>query len=77
MVVIGEPLAIGSWNAATALAKNAANADAYLDRLCDEQRRLTERPPIEEPKTQERDAAAFLAPLIDYEAPLNRGQLQR
>jgi hypothetical protein len=54
-----------------ALSKNAANADAYVDRLCAESRALRERPALRDSHTRERDAAAFMAPLIDHEKPLD------
>ena len=54
------------------LAENAKHADEWVDRLCDEARRLREKPAVAEPpKEPERDAAAFMAPLMDYESPLD------
>lgn len=52
-----------------ALSKNAANADAYVDRLCAESRSLREWPALR--GSRKHDAAAFMAPLIDYERPLD------
>ncbi len=54
-----------------ALSKNASNADAYVDRLCAESGALRERPALRDSHTRERDAASFMAPLIDYERPLD------
>ncbi len=54
-----------------ALSQNAANAEAYVDRLCAESRALRERPALRNWHTRERDAAVFMAPLIDYEKPLD------
>src|SRR5262249_61639039 len=51
--------------------KNAANADAYVDRLCAESGALRGQPPLRDLRTRESDAAVFMAPLIDYEKPLD------
>jgi hypothetical protein len=66
LVKLGQNLVL-----AEALAKNAAHAEALVDRLCDEHRRLQEHPPLDEGKARLRDAAEFMAPLVDYEAPLD------
>ena len=51
------------------LEKNARQADAYLGMLCEDSAKLRQRPsPFREPGTA-RDAAAFMAPLMDYEIP--------
>jgi len=54
-----------------ALSKNASNADAYVDRLCAASSSLRERPVLRDLYPRDRDAAAFMAPLIDYEKPLD------
>jgi hypothetical protein len=60
---------VQSFALGEALSKNAANADAYVDRLCAESRNFREWPALRSSRT--RDAAAFTAPLIDYEKPLD------
>jgi hypothetical protein len=54
-----------------ALSKNASNADAYVDRLCAASSSLRDRPVLRDSYRRDRDAAAFMAPLIDYEKPLD------
>jgi hypothetical protein len=62
---------------AEALSENASNAETYLNRLCAESSALRKQPALRELQTRERDAATFMAPLIDYERPINNppGQL--
>ncbi len=67
LVALGQDFLIGE-----VLARNAANADAYVDRLCEQSRRLQEKSRTSQPTTREHDAASFMAPLIDYEAPLDK-----
>lgn len=55
-----------------ALAKNAAHADAYVDKLCEENRKLSERRPLRQLPPRKQDAAVFMAPLMDYEKPLDQ-----
>ena len=55
-----------------ALEKNAANADAYVDKLCSESAKLRDHPPMPAPTGNDHDAAEFMAPLIDYEKPLDQ-----
>jgi hypothetical protein len=66
LVALGQGLALGE-----ALGKNAENAERYLDRLCDENRKLHDHPVALREPGNEHDAAEFLAPLIDYEKPLD------
>ncbi|MBS2023913.1 MAG: hypothetical protein JST92_16030 [Deltaproteobacteria bacterium] len=54
------------------LAANAKNADEYVDRFCEQVRRLHEKPGMPDPTGNERDAAEFMAPRTDYEAPLDK-----
>lgn len=54
-----------------ALVVNAANADAWVDRLCERAERLRAVPALPEPSRGTREAAAFMEPLIDYEKPLD------
>lgn len=53
------------------LNRNAAAAEAYLGKLCEETDRLREQPAMREPSTRAQDAAQFMAPLMDYEKPLD------
>jgi hypothetical protein len=62
-----EPLP--SASAREALAGNARNAERYVDRLCEDARSLRERPPLRVVLSRERDAAPFLAPLVDSAQP--------
>lgn len=55
-----------------ALDKNAANADKYLDRLCEESAKLRDHPPIQPLEGRAHDAAQFMVDLIDYEKPLDQ-----
>src|SRR5947209_4756805 len=65
--LFGPLVAIGQGQAfADALQKNAANADAYVDTLCSEGNKLRTQSPIRPPRNRERDAAQFMAPLVDY-----------
>jgi len=66
LVAQGQNLELGE-----ALARNARSADAYVDRLCEEGRKLHDRPALPDAPTHDRDAAAFMAPLVDYEKPLD------
>ena len=72
---VGEPAAAETlaqdFALAEALSKNASSADAYVDRLCAESAAQRERPALSDFQARERDAAAFMAPLIDYEKPLD------
>ncbi len=60
-----------------ALATNAAKAERYIGVLCDDVRELRQKPPFPSPPPWRRDAARFLAPLLDYEKPYDdlEGQL--
>jgi hypothetical protein len=42
-----------------------------VDRLCEETRKLRERPVLPNRSGREGDAAEFMAPLMDYEKPLD------
>src|SRR5258708_13362270 len=64
-VALGQGFALGE-----ALEKNALNADAYVDRLCNETRKLRENPAMPEMNSAQRDAAEFMAPLMDYDVPM-------
>src|SRR5207248_7076867 len=66
LVALAQDLGLGE-----ALAKNAAMADAYVDRLCEEGHKLHEHPALPDGSSHDRDAAEFMAPLIDYETPLD------
>jgi hypothetical protein len=66
LVALGQAFSLGE-----ALSKNAAQAEAHLARLCEEGRKLRERPAVPEPGSRERDAAQFMADLVDYEMPLH------
>lgn len=57
---------------AEALARNARDADAYVDKLCEENRKRRANPPLPDEPGTEHDAAAFMAPLMDYERPLDK-----
>jgi hypothetical protein len=48
------------------LQRNADAAAKYVDRFCEESNRLKKKSPLRE-STRERDAASYLAPLIDWE----------
>lgn len=67
LVALGQGLTLGEE-----LAKNARDADAYVDKLCEESGKLREKPPLPDGSGTERDAAAFMAPLMDYESPLDK-----
>jgi len=66
LVALGQGLELGE-----ALARNARMADAYVDRLCEEGRKLREHPALPDGSSRDRDAAEFMAPLVDYESPLD------
>ena len=66
LVALGQGLELGE-----ALEQNARMADAYVDRLCDEGRKLHDHPALPDVPSHDRDAAEFMAPLIDYETPLD------
>ena len=67
LVALGQGLTL-----AEALQKNASEADTYVDKLCEETRKLREKPPLPDEPGAEHDAAAFMAPLMDYEPPLDK-----
>jgi hypothetical protein len=62
LVALGQGLELGE-----ALAGNARMADAYVDKLCEQGRKLHEHPALPDGPSHERDAAEFMAPLVDYE----------
>jgi hypothetical protein len=66
LVRLGQGFTLGE-----SLARNAENADKYLDRFCDKSKKLHEKPPLQQHPGDQRDAAAFMAPLMDYEKPLD------
>jgi hypothetical protein len=65
LVALGQGLELGE-----ALVQNARVADAYVDKLCEEGRKLREHPALPDSPSHDRDAAEFMAPLVDYEQPL-------
>lgn len=67
LVRLGQGFALGEL-----LSKNAAHAEAWVDRFCEESRRLAAQGPARPQRPRSRDAAAFFAPLIDYEKPLDQ-----
>lgn len=67
LVELGQQLSLGE-----ALEKNAQNADAYVDKLCEEDRKLQESPAMPDDAGMQRDAAEFMAPLMDCEKPLDQ-----
>jgi len=66
LVVLGQGLELGK-----ALAKNARMADEYVDELCEEGNKLHEHPAMPDASSHDRDAADFMAPLVDYEKPID------
>ena len=66
LVSLGNGLHLGE-----ALAKNAANADRLVDKYCEENRQLHTPAPPANQDSPERDAAAFMAPLMDYQQPFD------
>jgi hypothetical protein len=66
LVAMGQSLSLGE-----ALAKNAANADKYVDKLCADAAKLRANPAMPDPAGANADAAAFMAPRMDYERPLD------
>ena len=69
--LLGKLAALGQGTLVEELARNARDADAYVDKLCEEGRRLREKPPLPGEPGTKHDAAAFMAALIDYESPLD------
>lgn len=67
LVRLGQGFALGEL-----LSKNAAHAEAWVDRFCEQSRRLAAQGPPRPQRPRTRDAAAFFAPLIDYEKPLDQ-----
>jgi hypothetical protein len=67
LISMGQSLALGE-----ALAKNAANADKYVDKLCSETAKLKQHPAMPDNAGTKADAAAFMAPRMDYEKPLDQ-----
>ena len=63
---------VQSFALGEALAKNAADADRYVDKLCEEHQKLSDKPPLKTLPHRDRDAAVFMAPLADYEKPLDQ-----
>src|SRR5712692_5285667 len=70
--LFGKLVSLGqSFSLAEALSKNAAAAERHLEKLCEETRKLRSKPALPESPSRDRDAAEFMAPLIDYEKPLD------
>ena len=67
LVSLGQGYALSE-----ALARNAAHADEQVDKLCSLGAKLREKPPMGAPEKTGLDAAEFMAPLIDYEKPLDQ-----
>jgi hypothetical protein len=67
LISMGQSLALGE-----ALAKNAANAEKFVDKLCGESAKLKAHPALPDTAGTNADAAAFMAPRIDYEKPLDQ-----
>jgi hypothetical protein len=66
LVAMGQGITL-----AALLNENAANADKYVDQFCEGAKKLqADRPAGGEPGTHA-DAAQFMAPLMDYEKPLD------
>jgi hypothetical protein len=63
MISMGQKLALGE-----AIAQNAANAEKYVDQFCEENAKLSPLPAA----GTSADAAAFMAPRMDYEKPLDQ-----
>lgn len=57
---------------AEALMRNAQQADAFVDKLCEETRKLHDHPALPDHDEHNHDAAGFMAPLVDYESPLDQ-----
>jgi len=66
LVTLGQGLELGEE-----LAKNARMADEYVDRLCEEGNKLHEHPALPDGSSRDSDAADFMAPLVDYEKPID------
>ncbi|HEY2031502.1 MAG TPA: hypothetical protein VGH20_20060 [Myxococcales bacterium] len=62
---MGQKLTLGE-----ALAKNAANAEKYVDKFCSEAEKLRAKPTMP-PAGASADAAPFMAGRVDYEKPLD------
>jgi hypothetical protein len=70
--LFGKLVSLGqSFSLAEALSKNAAAAERHLEKLCEETRKLRSKPALHDSPSRDRDAAEFMAPLIDYEKPLD------
>jgi RNA polymerase sigma factor (sigma-70 family) len=71
-MLFGQLVAMGQgFTLAEMLSKNASNADRYVDLFCDKAKTIRQKPrPGGEPGTSS-DAASFMAPLMDYEKPLD------
>ncbi|HEX4384323.1 MAG TPA: hypothetical protein VH083_15285, partial [Myxococcales bacterium] len=67
LIAMGQSLQLGE-----PLAKNAANADKYVDKLCAETSKLKAHPAIPDNAGVNADAAVFMAPRMDYEKPLDQ-----
>ena len=67
LISMGQSLALGE-----ALAKNAANADKFVDKLCSETAKLKQHPSMPDNAGTKADAAEFMAPRVDYEKPLDQ-----
>jgi hypothetical protein len=66
LVAMGQGITL-----AALLNENAANADKYVDQFCEGTKKLqADHPAGGDPGTQS-DAAQFMAPLMDYEKPLD------
>jgi hypothetical protein len=59
-----------SFALSKALSLNAEAADQYLDKLCEQSRKLAEAPQFHDAGAGASDAAAYMAPRMDYEHPL-------
>ena len=69
----GPLVALGQGYAfAEALQKNAAHAEAYIDKLCAESAKLREKGPMKPPQSRSADAAEYMAPLVDFEKPFDQ-----
>ena len=66
LVALGQSLELGE-----VLATNARMADAYVDKLCEEGNKLHEHPALPDGSSRDRDAADFMALLVDYEKPID------
>jgi hypothetical protein len=64
---IGSQADVSAW-----LEKNAELAAKYVDKLCEESKRIRARAPFKEATANGRDAGRFLAPQIDWETKPKR-----